>query len=433
MNKKLNYTKYLFWSLLMILIGCSFESQVIVTIDNDKYTIADFRENFQFTPTDDSLKRAEKVDEFINQMLVIKEGRERNYDEDPVVKTAFETHRKEIIYRGYYEANVIDKVKISESEIKKVYNQIIDLFHLAQIVVTEESLAHYIQGELKKGTPFDSLIKFSLDTLTVNGDIGTFTAMQLPPEILTQVKQKKEDETTDAIKFGKYFYILKVLEHKKSDTPEFENVKENIRNNLMREKVMEAAEKFIQKIVNKARIEYNQEGLDALLKPDSLITEEDMNKWVVKKYDTSYVYVKTIREAVLYQYKQSFIEPKTLIERVLIPDLIYDQAVKMHFDKNIKIKKRLRNTLARLIFQKYYSDEVLEKVVVDSMEVVNYYKKHTDEYKDEKFSDLFPRLMTEIRDEKISSSRKAIFEDLRKKYNIEINQEVLDKLLKEET
>ncbi|MCK4672497.1 hypothetical protein KAT67_00805, partial [candidate division WOR-3 bacterium] len=216
------------------------------------------------------------------------------------------------------------------------------------------------------------------------------------------------------------------------DTPKFEDVKENIRDNLMREKILEQGEKFIQEILEKAKIEYNEEGLDALLKPDSLITEEDLNKWVVKKYDTSYVRVRTIRQAVLYQYRQSFIEPKTLIERVLIPDIIYDKAEREHFEKKVKIKSRLSNALSLLLYQKFYSDEVLGKVAVDSMEIVTYYGGHKNEYKDKKFSDVYSILRSKVREEKIQTLRKNIFEGLREKYNPEINQAVLEKLLKEE-
>lgn len=432
MKKIINNTKYFILPLFVFIISCSFENQVLVTTERDTYTIADFKENFQFAPTDDSLKRVEKVDEFVNHVLIVKEGRARGYDKDPIVTIAFETHRKEVIYRAYYEDKVINKVKVPDSEIRKIYNQIVNQYHLAQIVVDEESLAQHIQAELKKGVLFDSLLKLSLDTLTENGDIGTLAAIQLPPEIVTQVEKTKEGRTTNVIQLGNYLYIFKVIEHKKTDTPTFENIAPSIRNNLMREKILERAEQFIEKIVDKAKIEYNEEGLDALLKPESLITADDLNKWVVKKHDTSYVQVRTIRQAVLKQYKQSYVEPRKLIERVLVPDLIYDKAIKEHFDKKVHVKKRLSNALSLLIYQKFYSDEVLGKAVVDSMEVVNYYKDHKDEYNDKKFSDVYLVLNTKVRDEKIDSLRKNIFEDLHKKYNPEISQPVLEKLLKEE-
>jgi hypothetical protein len=432
MKRIINYTKYLVLPLFIFLIGCSFENQVLVSIDGNAYTIADFKDYYQFAPTEDSVQRLAKIDEFINRMCVVKEAEGRGYEDDPVVQAAFETHQKEIIYRAYYEANVIDKIKISDAELEDAYNDVVDQYHLAQIVIAEESLAFYLEKELKRGVPFDSLLKFSLDTLTENGDIGSFSVMSLPPEILGNIKDKKAGEVTDAIKFGDYYYILKVIEHKKSDTPKFEEVKENIKNNIMRNKVMEMSEKFVQDVLDKAEVEYNQEGLDALIKPDSLITQADLNKWVVKKYDTAYVYVKTIRNAVLNQYRQSFIDPQRLIERVLIPDLIYDAAIQERFDKKVEIKRRLRNSMASLVYRKFYSDEVLDKVTVDSAEVENYYKAHKDEYKDKELKDVFHLLKTEVRSAKIESLRNDLYNNLRAKYKPNVKKIVLTKLLKEE-
>ncbi len=426
------YTKYMILPLFVGLIGCSFENEVLVTFDGNKYTVADFREGAKFAPEDDSLRRLQTINEYISQRLGMQEGRERGYDKDPVVTTALETHSKDIINRFYYEANVINKVKVSDSEIRKIYNKLIDQYHLAQIVVAEESLAQYIASELKKGVPFDSFLHLSIDTLTEQGDIGEFSAMSLPPEIMNQIKNKKAGATTNPIQFGEYFYVLKVIDHKIAEKPEFATVKETIRSSLMRDRVNEKGEQFTQKLIDDAKIEYNQAGLDILIKPDSLLTDEDLDTWVIKKYDTSYVYVRTIRDAVMYQYRQSRIEPRRLIDRVLIPDLMYEKALKVHFDKNVKVKRMVRNTLSSLVYQKFYSDEVLDKVVVDSTEVVNYFEEHKNEHPDKKLEDIYSLMEGRVRKQKIDSLRQIVFDDLHEKYKPEINQDVVERLLKEE-
>ncbi len=416
----------------MVVVGCSFENQVLVNIDGEKYTVADFREKIPFTADDDSIARLEKVTTFIDQMLMAAEARERGYAEDPVIQTAFEAQKKDILTRSYYEDKVINKAKVSDSEIRKTYEKIIDQYHLAQIVVSEESLAQHIEGELRKGVPFDTLLHFSLDTITEGGDIGTFSAMSIPPEILERVRKLQEGDVSSAIHLGDYFYFLKLIEHKKTDTPKYEAVKENIRNNLLRDKATEIGDKLIDRLIREAKIEYNPEGLEALTKPDSLITEDDLAKWVVKKYDTSYVYVSTIRDAVYSQYKRSRIQPEILIERVLVPDLLYDRASREHLENTPKMKKRLRAVLLTLLHQKFYSDEVVGKATVDSTEVVDYYKDHKDEYQDKELEDVYLRVRTTIRDEKIAALRQKVYDDLHTEYNPEVNQAVVMRLLREE-
>jgi len=416
---------------IVAFLSCTFENQTLVTIDGEKYTVADFKATHQFLANEDSLQRVKKIDDFINQMLVIIEAKTKGYDQDPVVLIAYETHKKDIISRGYYEANVVNKIKISNAQLRKTYAKMVDQYHIAQIVIAEESLALFIEQELKKDVPFESLLHLSLDTITENGDIGVFSAISLPPEIMEQFERISVGKTTGAIKFGEFYYLLKILDHSKADSPTFEEVHNEVESNLKREKIMEENEKFIKMLIDDAKIEYNDEGLEVLLKPDSLITEADLNMWVLKKYDSSFVYVKSIRDAVMYQYRQSFIQPQILIERVLIPDLVYEKALSLQFDKNIKIKRQLTNALGLLIYQKFYSDEVLEKVSVDSMEVVNYYNDHKDDLSEQKLNEVFSRIQVQLRDTRIGRMRKEIYEQLRGKYEVVRNQSVIEKLFEE--
>jgi hypothetical protein len=367
-------------------------------------------------------------------MCCVAEAKARKYEDDPVILTALETHRKNIVYNGYYQAKVVDAITVTDAEVKERYEKIIDQVHLAQIVVEEESLAQFIQNEVRKGVPFESLLHYSLDTVSEMGDIGFHSVLSLPENILAEVERVEYKGTTDAVKLGNYFYVLKVIERKKSDEPEYDydRIKEHIRDAFKREKVKAAAETFIDDLIKWAKIEYNPIGLDLLLKPESLLTEPELNTWVVKKYDTAYVRVRSVNEAVQYQYRQSFINPQQLIERVLIPDLIYDKAVLENFDKSKTIKRKLDNAFTSLLYQKFYSDEILSQVSVDSSEVVTYFNTHQAEYKNKKLEDIFRLVESRVRTEKINALRKALFARMREQYQPEINQEAIARLLKEE-
>ncbi|KPJ72245.1 hypothetical protein AMJ52_06955 [candidate division TA06 bacterium DG_78] len=428
----MNYKNYIILSLFVLLVGCAPESPTIVSVGNETYTIADFKNLYQFTPTDDSLKRMNLVDEFVTYALMVTEARSRGYENDPIVVAAFETNMKDVISRSFYQAEVLDKIKVTESDIRKIYNSIVEQYHLARIVVAAESLAQNIEKKLRGGVVFDSLLKFSLDTMSVNGDIGKISAAALPPEILEQLRKTKIGGVTKAIPFDGYYYILKVLDYKIADAPKYADVRVNIETNIMRERAMDKGSEFVQKIIEKAKVEYNEEGLSLLLKPDSLLTEADLNTWVVKKYDTSYVYVKTIKNAVQYQYRQSFIAPQQLIDRVLTPDLIYDEAIRKNFDKKPETQKKLQHTLGQLLYQKLYSDEILEHATVDSMEVVKYYKENKRDYQGKNFSDIYFLIKNQLREQIIQSLRNNLFEDLREKYKPVINDVAVAKLLKEE-
>ncbi|MGQ9664495.1 MAG: peptidylprolyl isomerase [bacterium] len=425
--------KFLWFMMAIFFIIVCRADEILVKIGNEKISVGDFNDFYQFTPGDDSLRRAKMIDEFVNQRLAIIEADSLGYANDPVVKASMEANRKDIIIRGYYQTQVLDKIKIKETELRKLYNQFINQYHLCQIVVSSDSIAHLIENELKRGGTFESLLVYSLDTISPNGDIGTFSELSIPPEILKVLKKTKPGKVTNAIKLGDYFYFLKVVKVQKLDSPKYEEVKENIKNNLIREKAMALGQKYIDQLLKQAKIEYNEEGLSILSKPESTLTEKDLETWVVKKYDTSFVRVRTLITAVQHQLKRApSIDPKFLIERELIPDLVYEQAIKVKAENYPAIKKNLKKTLHSLIYQKFYSDYVLEKVQVDSQIVANYYKQHKEDYPDKKLSDVYNQIFVKLRDEQINELRNNLFKRLRDKYQPQINQILVAKLIKGE-
>ena len=424
--------KYLLIPFFLFIITCSFENKTLLSINENSYSVADFQERLPFSPGDDSAKKMEKLNEYVNQMLVIEEAMAAGYEDDPVVKAAYATNERDVIWRSYYDDAVIKKVKVNDSEVRALYEKIIEQYHLAQIVVAEESLANHLEKELKRGASFEDLLVYSLDTISENGDIGTFSVVSIPPEIMQVLKNVKTGGITESVKFGEYYMLFKVVEHSTADKPAFEEVKENIRNNLWQDKARQAGEEYYNKLMDRARVEYNDEGLAILLKPDSMITEEDLNTWVVKKYDTSFVYVRSVIDAVRYLRSSGRVDPKYLIDQELVPDLIYDEAIKNYHDKRQTTKRKLRNTHNTLLYQKYYSDMVTEKVAVDSNEVVQYYREHRDDFNGKDLGEAFSIAKARVRDAQIESLRGELFAMLRAKYQPEINEAVLAQLLKEE-
>lgn len=419
------------------LVDCA-QKNILVTIGKDVYTVEEFKLLYQFSPTDDSVKRMTQVDEFVNQKLCILEARAKDYQNDPVVKAALETNNKSIISRGWWETEVIDRIKIPPTQIRKIYELVINQYHIAHIAVAEESTANYIEQELRKGIKFEDLVKYSLDTASVirGGDLGLISGMQIPETIMNEIKRLKDGSVTKPIKLESFYEIIKLVERKKLATPTFEEIKQNIHDELLRQKAMEDGEKFFNQIYEAANIVYNDTGLAALVKPDSLLKPEDLKIWVVKKYDSQFVYVKDIRDAVLYQSQINNMPPRQIIDRTLSEDLVYDAAMKAHADRLPKVKKYLQDAQNQLMYQKYYSDMVLEKAgTVDSQKVVDYYRQHPDEFKGKKLEEVYSSIYARQREDVITALRTALFTELKKKYEAEIrfNEKGLASLLREES
>jgi hypothetical protein len=416
--------------IFLFIIGCSFENTTLLTVGDSKYSVADFRERFQFTAAEDSAMRMKKIEDFIDQMCVVEEAGAAGYENDPVVRAAHETNRRDIVWRSYYGDAVLGKVKVRDSEVRGLYDKIVDQYHLAQIVVDQESLAAHLSAELKRGMPFEDLLVYSLDTMSANGDIGTFSVISIPPEIMMPLKKTKEGGTTGVIKFGEFYMIFKVIERKIAETPTFEEIKDNIRGNLWQERAAAKAGEYVDDLLERARVEYNPEGLEILVKPESLVTQDDLNTWIVRKYDTSYVYVRSVIDAVRQMYRGSRVDPQHLIEQELVPDLIYDEALKHNHDRRAATKRKINNVQTVVLYQKFYSDHVAGAATVDSAEIMDYFRLHRDEFKD--LDTARPVITARLRDAKVDSLRSGLFAMLRAKYEPVVNEAALARLLREE-
>jgi len=128
--------------------------------------------------------------------------------------------------------------------------------------------------------------------------------------------------------------------------------------------------------------------------------------------------------------------PRQIIDRTLSEDLVYDAAMKAHADRLPKVKKYLQDAQNQLMYQKYYSDMVLEKAgTVDSQKVVDYYRQHPDEFKGKKLEEVYSSIYARQREDVITALRTALFTELKKKYEAEIrfNEKGLASLLREES
>jgi hypothetical protein len=75
---------------------------------------------------------------------------------------------------------------------------------------------------------------------------------------------------------------------------------------------------------------------------------------------------------------------------------------------------------------------VVEKAYVDSLEVVEYYRSHRDEFEGKNLSQAFSIVQARLRDARVDSLRGDLFKMLREKHKPEVNEAVLAQLLKEE-
>ena len=142
--------------------------------------------------------------------------------------------------------------QVTEEEMRKVYEeeaaklQQTERVRARHILVGTEQEALDILARLEKGEKFEDLAKkYSLDgSKEYGGDLGYFTAPEMVPEFSKATFALKVGETSQPVKTDFGWHIIFLEDRKQGAAQPYDQVKNAIRNVLLRRKVGETMEKI---------------------------------------------------------------------------------------------------------------------------------------------------------------------------------------------
>jgi peptidyl-prolyl cis-trans isomerase C len=160
--------------------------------------------------------------------------------EDMLAQESKAALNDEALHKVYEEAT---KQMADEQEVKA-----------AHILVETEDEAKAIEAELKKGADFGTLAKEkSKDpgSGAQGGDLGYFTKEQMVPEFSEVAFKLDKGQISDPVKSQFGWHIIKVEDKRKKQAPEFEQVKQQLAQYVVRK----AQADFVTKLREGAKIE----------------------------------------------------------------------------------------------------------------------------------------------------------------------------------
>jgi peptidyl-prolyl cis-trans isomerase C len=183
--------------------------------------------------------------------------------------------RKDIVINNLLGKEVADKVKVSDDEAKKFYDDNKDKFKTEESVRASHILigvgekasaedkkkakekAEAIRKRLLAGEDFAAVAKkeSTCPSAPQGGDLGFFSKGQMVPEFEKAAFALKPGEISDVVetKFG--YHIIKVQEKKPAGTVSFDEAKKNIEQYLKGQKVQKGVNEYLEKLRKDAKIE----------------------------------------------------------------------------------------------------------------------------------------------------------------------------------
>lgn len=202
------------------------------------------------------------LSELINQKLLLEDALQNKVDETPLFQDEMKK-MKENLLSQFAVKSVIDGITVNEDEAQKFYNENPEYFdspeqiRASHILVAEEEKAHSIYDSIQKGEDFGELAadNSTCPSAAAGGDLNYFSKGQMVPEFEQAAFNLQVGEVSKPVKTQFGYHIIKLTDKKESEKAPFEEVKQNIIQNLTAQKQHDAYNNHLEEIKKKYTVE----------------------------------------------------------------------------------------------------------------------------------------------------------------------------------
>lgn len=192
--------------------------------------------------------RAMVLEQLINRKLILAGARKELLEFDPEFKKQLNIMKEELLTK-FAISRAIENVKVTDEEAKKFYDENPDTFvsgktvNASHILVDSEEKASEIKANIEAGkiTFADAAKQFSSCPSRENGgELGTFGQGQMVKEFEDAAFSAEIGTVTAPVQTQFGFHLILVTEKSESSVMAFEDVKDQLKDQLLSEKQQKA-------------------------------------------------------------------------------------------------------------------------------------------------------------------------------------------------
>ena len=192
--------------------------------------------------------RAAVLEQLIGQALFLTDAKKNMLEYDPAFKQQLARVKDDLLVQ-FAISKALERVKVTEDEIKRFYDENPDQFKgeetvtASHILVDTEEKANEIRQQLESGkiTFEDAAKQYSTCPSAQNGgSLGEFGRGQMVPEFDAACFEMQPGELRGPVQTQFGYHLIKVEDKKDASVTPFDEVKEQIRANLLQQKQNQA-------------------------------------------------------------------------------------------------------------------------------------------------------------------------------------------------
>jgi parvulin-like peptidyl-prolyl isomerase len=247
------------------------EKNILATVNGQNITLAEFELYWNAIPEQYKvqLTKEDLLEQIILQTLLIQKANQINLREDPQVAFQIKNVTEQVLIQSLIEKEIVEKTVLNDNEIVSYYEENKENYwkdeevHAFNIMTETMSEAEEALQKLEEGMDFSTLAQevSIASSAAQGGDIGFISKGTLTTEIEEKIFLLNPGDISEIIPTEKGFHIFKIIEKNPAHYLELEEVKEEIRYQLLPQRQQQAFDQYLKEIEEQAIIEKNLELL----------------------------------------------------------------------------------------------------------------------------------------------------------------------------
>ncbi len=463
---------------IFLFSACGKKEKILATIGKgnsitDHQLISFYNQRYHKTIDTASYSEVkESLDKIIEDEIKIKAAYDMGLNKDSLLIKQVEEYRDNLMLQKLYKIKIIDQV-INESLIRDFYNKsskeleiqdfVIQVENSAKLEDKEEKKkkAEMIVEELTAGKDFNQLAKEYSQDPHINTMVKKISYTSINDPLQNAIFSLRKEQISDIIKDSKGFHIVKVKEIYQKDIEPLKQKRDEITKKLfyqLRPEIQQKSEQYINTLVEKANITWNEENLKKMcgnlsdIEPkdqkmgiihDSLMSLSEKDKRLVlltckgKNITVHYLINNLSKHSPSRPFAVADIESmKNQITFLLKRDLIKGKALSLNLDTHKEVIKGLEMFKRKMLIRILNKRNILKPGEPTEEEVYNYFIKNRDDryshLKNRKFENIKDRTKRDLKTELYNQKKKKWLADKKKEYNVQVYDNVLKEIINEE-
>jgi len=225
------------------------------------------------------------VERWVDTNLLALEAQKTKLDQDPAVKNKLDEAKTFILAQEYVMKEIEKKINVTDAEVKAYFEknkaefsepESVKASHILVKVPQDadekawkdaEAKIKDIKKKLDGGADFAKLAQEMSDdpgSKAKGGDLGFFSKGRMVPEFEAAAFALKPGEVSQPVKTPFGYHLIKVVEKKDAHEKSFDEVKDQVKQNLLNQKRREALDAMLLNLKKQYPVKINETAIDEI-------------------------------------------------------------------------------------------------------------------------------------------------------------------------